>query len=183
MDSQTRALEQFFRTSVQNLEAASKAVVSARAQQFKRDVQDDIKANFKRKVGGVSIKQLPPTGTLGPAAYVSVKPAFMTIFEEGGTIESKGKLMVILLPDGKRYKFPRVNKKGFDNIFRANQHRLRLVKSANGWVVLLKVSKKKEVPIYLLTTVVHEKKRLSFNSLAEAAGRGMAEEIASLINK
>ena len=183
MDPQARALELYFRSAVQNLEAASRAVVLSRAQKLKSQTQADIKANFRRRIGGVRVTELKPKDNLGPAAYVSIRPGFLRIFEEGGEISGGAKFLVVLLPEGRRLRFKRPGKRaGWAAIWAQNKNRLRLVPTkTGGWLVLCRVSKRLEVAVYLLTKNVKEKKRLNFGRNAAAAGQGMAEEIANLL--
>lgn len=181
VDPQVRAIEKFFRSAVQGLEAASQAVVSSRAAQFKAVTQSELRTAFKRRVGGVSVKNLPSTGRYGPAAYVSVKPKFLTIFQDGGTVRSpRSTLLVTRLPEGARLKFPRVGKKGWAAVYARYKDRFSIVRSGDGWLVLAKVGKK-QVGVYFLTRQVREQKRLNFRENAERVGRGMADEIQRLM--
>lgn len=180
-DPQVRALERFFRSAVQGLEAASQAVVSSRAEQLKAVTQSELKTAFKRRVGGVSLRSLPPTGRYGPAAYVSVKPKFLSIFQDGGTVRSpRSTLLVTRLPEGARLKYPRVGKKGWAAVYQQYKDRFSIVRSGDGWLVLAKVGKK-QVGVYFLTRQVQEKKRLNFTENAQKVGRGMAVEIQRLM--
>ena len=181
MDAQAAALQRFFRSAVQNLSAASEAVVKSRAEALKRVTQAELKSNFKRRVGGVKVYPLPPRGDLGPAAYVSVKPQFLRLFEDGGTVQSKGKLLVILLPEGARLKFKRPGKGGWGRIWAANQHRFRLVPANGGYLVLCRVSKRREVPVYFLGRQATVRKRLNFGANAAKLGAGMDVEIQRLL--
>jgi hypothetical protein len=180
-DPQIRALEKFFRSAVQGLDAASQAVVTSRAEALKQITQAELRSQFKRRVGGVSLKSLPPTARFGPAAYVSVKPQFLKIFQDGGTVRSpRSTLLIVRLPEGARLKFPRVGKKGWAAVYQRYKDRLSIVRSGDGWLVLAKVGKK-QVGVYFLTRQVQEKKRLNFSENAERVGRGMADEIQRLM--
>lgn len=180
-DPQIQAIERFFKSAVQGLEAASSAVISSRAAELKAITQAELKTAFKRRVGGVSVKNLQATGRFGVAAYVSVKPRFLSIFQEGGTIRGRSSLLIVRLPEGARLKFPRVGKKGWAAVYQRFKDRLSIVRSGNGWLVLAKVGKNKQVPVYFLTQQVQEKKRLNFRENAEKVGRGMADEIQRLL--
>lgn len=173
------ALEQFFKSAVQDLEAASIAVVKSRAASLQKEIKGQLKSNFKGRIGGVSVKYLAPNGQLGPAAYVSVKPKFLSIFEEGGTITGKGYL-VIRTPQGKKAGFPRVNKKGLATVLKNIPH--RLVQTSKGYAVLVrKTPKSKEILAYFLAREVREDKRLEFFNTANRLAAGMDSEIASFI--
>jgi hypothetical protein len=180
-DPQIQAIEKFFRSAVKGLEAASSAVISSRAAQLKTLTQTELRSQFKRRVGGVSVKNLPATGRYGAAAYVSIKPKFLSIFQDGGTIQGRSTLLIVRLPEGARLKFPRVGKKGWAAVYERFKDRLSIVRSGDGWLVLAKVGKKKQVPVYFLTRQVREKKRLNFTENAEKVGRGMADEIQRLL--
>jgi hypothetical protein len=180
-DPQIAALEKFFRSAVQGLEAASSAVIASRAQQLKTITQGELKSRFKRKVGGVSVKNLPANGRYGAAAYISVKPKFLSVFQDGGTITAKGQFLAVLLPEGARLKFPRVGKKGWAAVYQKYKDRFSIVRSGDGWLVLAKVGKNRQVGVYFLTRTVEEKKRLNFRENAAIAGRGMADEIQRLL--
>jgi hypothetical protein len=179
--NQVQAIDLFFKSSIKNLEAASQAVVNSRVKEFKGEIQSQLKTRFKRKVGGVRVTELPPKPNLGPAAYVSIKPAFLSIFEEGGTVTGQNGYLVVLLPEGKKLKFTRPGKRGWAAIWATNQNRLRLVPAGSNYLVLCRVSRTKEVPVYLLTKKVNLPKRLSFNEAAKRIGKGMAEEVQSLM--
>lgn len=184
--SQIEALDQFFRAGVQNLDAACRAVVASRARQLKTQTQQELRQAFKRRVGGVRVRELPPTAQLGPAAYVSVKPQFLSVFQTGGVIQSRRGLLPVLLPAGRQLGFPRVNKKGLPGVLARYQGQVRVVPSRNGYLVLYRRQGKRkvtEVAIYALVRSVRLKKRLNFYEKAAELSRGMALEIERLVER
>lgn len=181
MDDNEKALDKFFKSAVKSLDSAGKIIVAQRAERLKKITQGELKTKFRRKVGGVKVYNLEPRGDLGPAAYVSVKPAFLRIFEESGEILASDKHLVVRLPGAERLKLPRPGKRGFQRIVAENKHRFRWAKTANGWLVLCKLGKNKEVPVYLLTRRVFLRKRINFFDNAKIVANGMADEIAKLV--
>lgn len=174
---QLAALKVFFRSAVQNLEAASEAVVKTRAAELKTEGQRQLRKAFKRKIGGVSVRYFPPRGGLGPAAFVSIKPAFLEGFETGGTISGR---LVVLLPTGAKLGFKRPGKRGWSAIWGKHKRDFRLTPSQSGIVVLYRTNGQ-TVPVYLITAQVTQPKRLDFYAAAARIGKGMADDIQKLV--
>jgi hypothetical protein len=192
---QQKIVQQFFDSEVKNLEGATRIVSRNAARILKREIQKQLKKNFKR--GAHPVPQLKGTffravkiydldtnldRGLGPASIVRMGVPWISIFEEGGTVSGKPNL-AILLPDGARFGFKRITKGNpWKKVWQDWGKHLFLVRTRDGTVVVYKHPRlDKNYAVYKFQRRVELPKKLSFYALAEAVGDQVPEQILKLM--
>jgi hypothetical protein len=186
--NQQKLAAQFLRAEVRNLEAASALVIKEAARKQKTEVQKQLRKNFKRGPNSsgsffkaVKVVNLKPKGALGPAAYVRMGVPWVKMFQEGGVVEGKPWL-VILLPTGQKMGYRRISKANpwkvvWDKIQRRGG---RAIPTADGKLIVVP-SGGAFVGAYKIQRKVQERKRLSFYESAEAIANEMPDAITRLL--
>jgi hypothetical protein len=153
------------------LDADTKAALTKAALSLKQKTHEQLKANFKKRTSSNFFKQvktfvLPAKDGLPPVAYVRLGAKFMGVFQEGDTIDP-GSWMILLLTDTAPKNFKRITKgNSWDKVWSEIKDRSRMI-TKNGKTLVLYRTAKGEVPVYLFTKVVKEKKKLSFYEAAQ----------------
>jgi predicted RNA-binding protein YlxR (DUF448 family) len=197
LKEQRRALEKFFKAEVQNIEAATEAVIQANARALKRKTLREI-SKFKKgpqtNAGffrAVKIYDLASNGTQGPASYVRLGVPFIGVFQEGDRIAGKPNL-AILLPSGAAMGFRRVgtaigHPESWTNVWErmkrvSDNGQVRIFKGPKGnLVAILKQGQWRGV--YFMTRQVTVPKKLSVFETAEALSANMADEIVNILDQ
>lgn len=188
---QRKAVDQFLRSEVKNLNAATATATKVAARALKREVQKELRSNFKpgRNSNGaffkaVKVRDLPadPARGLGPASFVRLGVPFMGIFQEGGTVQGKGSL-IILLPEGERLGFKRISKGNpWGEVQRRWGKFLFPIKVSDGLVIGYENPKTKtRHAVYKFQPQVTLPKKLSFLEMAEEIGDAIPDTILDLM--
>lgn len=188
---QQRAVDQFFRSEVKNLESATATATAVAARALKRETLKELKRNFKpgtRSNGSffkaVRVRDLPTdlNRGLGPASIVRLGVPWVGIFQDGGTVRGNDTL-ILLLPEGEKLGFKRITKGNpwSEVMARWGKH-LFPVKVADGVVIgYTNPRTGKKTAVYKFQRQVQLTKRLSFLEMAEEIGAKMPGVIMDLM--
>jgi hypothetical protein len=188
---QQQLIKRYLAAQIKNVETASALVVQTSARRLKQLTAKELKGfksgpnskgNFHK---AVKLYDFPrPKGPRGPAAFVRVGIPWISAFEEGATIAGKsGNMVIILLKTGEALGFPRVNFRGWDNVWNQIKDRAVIIPASDGHFIGIKNPNPKEKPIllYKFQRSVTVPKKMNFYDNAQKLSDGMADEIAKLI--
>jgi hypothetical protein len=185
---QRQAAKAFFGAELQNLDSATRAVVRQMARQLKTEMLKQLRQNFKHSGGyeskgwqkGVKIYDLEGDLSRGPASYVRLGK-IPSQYQEARTVRGKKGNLAILLPEGRKLGFYRINGGNPWQAMWAKWGKfLQLAKVADGMVVLYR-HQGRLVPVYKLQKSVTIPKKITFFETAEAISADMAEQINKLM--
>lgn len=163
----------FFRSRDDALTAASRGGIKRAAQSLAKEVNRQLKRNFKGRAGRAKAKTYNARGTLPDAAIVSIKPSFLEVFEEGATIRGDRFLVVPIPP------FSRVGGRGWGATYRALKTRGKVAIFPYEDGLLVTLDKK---PAYKLVREVEIPDRLDVYPAAEREGDRITTYIDQLIS-
>lgn len=194
---QRRSLNEFFKAEVQDMEAATQAVIKTNARALRRATLQEIR-KFRKGANtnagffkAVKVYDLPSSGTQGPASYVRLGVPFMGVFQEGDAIAGRPNL-AILLPSGEAMGFRRVgttagHPESWENVWarmkRVSENgQVRVINGPKGRLVaILKYGQWRGV--YFIKRQVKLPKKLSVFETAERLSANMADEIVNLMER
>jgi hypothetical protein len=174
------AITRYLNSKVKNLESATLAVLGERSRLFAQDVKKQLRTRFKKKVGGVKVRDFPPRGKLGPASIVSIKPAFLQVFETPRTIAGRNSKLVIPTDNAKLFGLGRVGKAGLRGALARFQGKYRVAKEGEKTYILLPKNGKLLI-VYVIQPQVQTKKLLNIREDAERRGVGIDRAIEELV--
>lgn len=187
LSDQQRAVKEFWKSEAQNLEAATRAVIRTTARALKREAAKQLRRFKKGPTANgtfqkaVKLYDLEARGRLGPATFVRLGVPFMDAFQEGKTVQAKGKYLILLTSQGAALGYQRISKGNrWAKVWEGIKRQARLIRVNGGILVLLKKDGR-DVPIYKLQSEVKVPKKISFLETAEQLSEGMAEEINRLL--
>lgn len=174
---QRRATAEFLDSEAERVIAVANQSVQEAAAGLRKKTLDEIRRNFKAGnssagfFGAVKQYDLPPEPGRGPVSYVRVGVSFMRAFQEAQTISGEPNL-IILLPDGVRLRFPRINKSNsWKNIYNRYGKNFFITKVSDGAVVVYQNPKDgRNYPVYKFQKSVQAPKKLHFYETADQFG-------------
>lgn len=183
---QRRLVAQWLRSKVKDVERAAELVTKVSAQKLSREIKrqmSSFKGNSKAFKKSVKVKDYRAIRGLPFASIVSIGIPWLKIFEEGGTIQGKKNLVILLTP-GERLGLKRVTKGNpWTDVMTElkGMGRVGFVKVADGVIVYLRRNKK-NIPVYKFQKSVTVPKKLDVYAAAREIGDAMPDEINKLIN-
>ncbi len=173
MASEADALRAYFNQRSDDLTAATKVAVQRAGRAYAREANRQLKKNFSGRAGRAKAKFYKARQTLPDASIVSIKPAFLQIFEEGATVRGQKFLVIPVAP------FRRVGGRGWGATYRMLERRgqVAIIPTDLGYLVTLN-----KRPAYNLIKEANIPKKLNLREYAREQGDKMASVIENLLN-
>lgn len=123
----------YFRSRDDALSSATVGGIKRAGQAVAKEANRQLRANFKGRAGRAKAKFFKATGTLPDAVIVSIKPAFLEVFEEGATIKGDRYLVIPIPP------FKRIGGAGWERTYRAlkNRGKVGMIPQRDGFLITL----------------------------------------------
>ena len=170
-----------FEAEAAKLEAATRAAVRSAARKLRTIAESEIRRNFKSKSNTSGSFGSVKVYDLQTHSKISLKPGYLEAFTEGKTIRGKTTL-IILLPDGERLGFKRINRNNsWASVWEGIQKKARLAGVGDGVVVVYSY-RGKNYAIYKFQKSTTAPKLISLKARAEALTETIPIEINQLLD-
>lgn len=168
----SQALASYFSSRADALTAATRTALRVSGQDVAREANRQLRSNFKRKAGNARARFYAQRGTLPDAVIVSIKPLYLNIFEEGGTVKGDRFLVIPIAP------FRRIGKRGWGLVYAAlkRQYKVKIIPARDGYLVTADGQ-----PAYKLQRQVEVPKRLDLAGQVQRIGASIPDRINSLL--
>jgi hypothetical protein len=166
----------FFEEEARSLSRAAVVTIRNIARTLQRETEAEIRRNFKPKsktkgsFGSVKVYDLPTS------SRVSLKPGYLEAFAEGKTIRGNPRL-IILLPDGERLGFKRINRSNsWTSVWQRIHTQARLVGVGDGLVVVYS-HRGRNYAIYKFQQATKAPKLISLQAKASSLAESIPDQI------
>lgn len=168
------ALTAYFASRESALTAATRAALRGAGQELAQEANRQMRANFRRRPGAAKSRFFPATGVLPDAAIVSIKPNFLSVFENGATVKGDRFLVIAIAP------FRRVGKRGWGSVYAAlkSRYKIKIIPAKEGYLVTANGT-----PAYLLKKEVQILPRLNVAQAARRIGEQIPRQINQLLEQ
>ncbi len=149
----------FFRNRADALTAAEEAALKEVGGRARKMARGQLRSAFRKRAGNASTKFFKAKGGKPTTLYLSIKPSFLRVFEEGATVRGSPYLVIPIPP------FKRVGKRGWNARFNELKARAKvaIIPVNDGYLVTANGR-----PAYKLQPAVNIQKRLDITNQAAA---------------